>query len=189
MRPRKIQQKINSKPVQFQSNFKSFFNLENKYIWISFGILYFITILIYRRVAGYGLLLGWDDMDYVTKNTDIQSLNWTSVKNIFSGFYEGNYQPLTILFYAIQYWAGNGSSVVFHSTNILFHLLNTFLVYVFIRKLSPKNSIVAFITAALFAVHPMHVESVAWVSEFKDVLYAFFFLLGLVEYLKFVDSC
>jgi len=93
-----------------------------------------------------------------------------------------------MLLYAFEYKTGNGSSGIFHFVNILIHLCNTYLVFVFISKISPKNVWVALITAAFFAVHPMHVESVAWVAERKDVLYTFFFLFSLIMYTKYLTS-
>jgi tetratricopeptide (TPR) repeat protein len=93
-----------------------------------------------------------------------------------------------MLFYAVEYKIGGGNASLFHFSNILLHLLNTCLVFILIRKISPKNSIVALITAAFFAVHPMHVESVAWVSERKDVLYSFFFLVSLIMYTRYLAS-
>ena len=83
---------------------------------------------------------------------------------------------------------GNGSPAVFHGLNIAIHLINSYLVFVLICKLSPKNSVVALITAAFFVIHPMHIESVAWISELKDVLYSFFFLLGLIQYCRYLTK-
>lgn len=77
---------------------------------------------------------------------------------------------------------------VFHTGNLLLHVANTFLTYIFIKKLSNDNTTVALWVAALFGLHPLHVESVAWISERKDVLYAFFYLLALIQYLNFKKS-
>lgn len=94
-----------------------------------------------------------------------------------------NYHPLTILSYAIEYHFVQLNPKLYHVTNIIIHLLNTVLVFWFILLLSKKNN-VAFITALLFGIHPMHVESVAWISERKDVLYAFFYLGAMIAYIK-----
>jgi Flp pilus assembly protein TadD len=67
--------------------------------------------------------------------------------------------------------------------NVILHILNTLLVFILIFLLCKKNILISFLVAAVFGVHPMHVESVAWISERKDVLYTFFFLLGLIAYL------
>jgi len=76
---------------------------------------------------------------------------------------------------------------VYHTTNIILHLINVLLVFLFIRMLSRKNPI-AFITALLFAIHPMHVESVAWVAERKDLLYVLFELCALIAYLHYIGD-
>jgi hypothetical protein len=90
--------------------------------------------------------------------------------------------------YAFEYKLAGNSPGFYHFNNILLHILNTYLVFVLVRKISPKNVIVALTTAAFFAVHPMHVESVVWVSERKDVLYSFFFLISLILYTNYLKS-
>ena len=74
-----------------------------------------------------------------------------------------------------------------HFTNLLFHLANTVLVFLLLRRLTAANWRSAFV-AALFALHPLHVESVAWISERKDVLSTFFGLLSLIAYARYVTS-
>ena len=77
----------------------------------------------------------------------------------------------------------------YHLGNLIIHLINTLLVFFFVRQLAPKSLVfVPFFTALVFGIHPMHVESVAWISERKDVLYVLFFLLGLITYLKFLGN-
>jgi tetratricopeptide (TPR) repeat protein len=80
------------------------------------------------------------------------------------------------------------SASVFHRTNLLLHLFNVLLVFGFIYLLAGKNTVSASVVAVLFAIHPMHVESVAWIAERKDVLYTFFFLAGLISYLKYLEK-
>ena len=157
----------------------------NKAFWL-LGLSLFVTALVYAKVIDFTFLTTWDDFDYITDNPDIQTLNFVNLGKLFSGFYAGNYQPLTMFIYALEYYIGNGSPAIFHALNIVIHLVNSYLVFVLIRKLAPQNSTVALITAAFFAIHPMHIESVAWISELKDVLYAFFFLLGLIFYANYL---
>ena len=95
-----------------------------------------------------------------------------------------NYHPLTVLSDAIEYKFFGLNPFIYHFDNLLLHLINTFLVFVFIHKLSSRL-LVAFVTSLLFGIHPLHVESVTWVSERKDVLYALFFLLALVSWLNY----
>ena len=163
-------------------------NKQNKWIWFALAVIFLTTFAIYFKAIKFDLLNLWDDNIYVTNNADIKNLFWTNIKLFFTNFYAGNYQPITILMYAIEYKLVGNSSSLYHLNNIILHILNTFLVFVLIRKISPKNVTVALITAAFFAVHPMHVESVAWVAERKDVLYSFFFLLSLIIYTRYLKS-
>ncbi len=140
----------------------------------------------------------WDDQAYVLHNPLIKQLSWHTVKEIFVSqdlhkrYWMGNYHPLTMLSLNLTYQYahtpdGKPIAWLFILTNILLHLLNTFLVYVFVLKLS-KSETLAFVVALLFGVHTLHVESVAWIAERKDVLYTLFFLWSLIEYLNFVDT-
>ncbi len=126
----------------------------------------------------------WDDYYYLSINPLIKSLSWHNIKEMFSTPYLANYQPLTIISYAFEYQFFKLTTWVYHFDNIIIHLLNTALLFWFVNKLTSKLP-VAFITALLFGIHPLHVESVTWVSERKDVLYAFFFILGMMTYLKY----
>jgi len=130
--------------------------------------------------------VNWDDQQYVYENPLITS--FSNLSELLFTPVQGNMHPLTMLSLAINYSISGFDAWSYHLFNLLFHLANTLLVYFFARKLSNGNSIISITTAMLFGLHPMHVESVAWVSERKDVLYAFFFLLGLISYLKYVDT-
>jgi hypothetical protein len=76
----------------------------------------------------------------------------------------------------------------YHLFNLLFHLVNCYLVYRLAFLLSKNNSLIALVTSLLFAIHPLHVESVAWISERKDVLYGLFFIAGHIAYTKYIDT-
>jgi len=128
----------------------------------------------------------WDDYYYLSVDPLIKSLSWSNIKTIFTVPYLANYQPLTILSYALEYHFCKLTPWPYHFNNIIIHILNTALLFWFIQKLTSKTP-VAFITALLFGIHPLHVESVTWVSERKDVLYAFLFILGLMSYLRFKE--
>jgi len=123
----------------------------------------------------------WDDDVYVTNNQAIKSFSWENAATIFTSFYAGNYQPLTILSYFLDYHLCKLNPFGYHLTNLILHLLNCLLVFwlIFIFSDSPQ---VSFITAILFAIHPLRVESIAWISERKDVLYAFFYLGAMISY-------
>ena len=124
--------------------------------------------------------VNWDDDSYVVNNTSISSVSAANLQSIFSSFFVGHYQPLTILSYALDHHFYKLNPLGYHLTNLILHLLNSLLVLYLIYLLS-GNIGVSFITAILFGIHPLHVESVAWVSERKDVLYSFFFLSSCIR--------
>jgi len=139
----------------------------------------------------------WDDNIYILNNPFIFSLGIKNIADIFTSFFMANYHPLTMLSYAMEYAVTGESPFLYHFTNVIFHLLNTTLVFIFVRKLflmldrpilKNANLYIPVISALLFGLHPLHVESVSWVSERKDVLYTFFFLLASIKYLQFVSS-
>jgi protein O-mannosyl-transferase len=143
--------------------------------------LLIVTYLVFSNSL-HGKFLSWDDNVYVTGNKDIHGLGLSNLKMFFSNYYCGNFQPLTIFSYALEYAvAGTRSTFLYHFDNLLLHLINVLLVF-FLIRLFIKNSWVAALTALLFAIHPLRVESVSWISERKDVLYACFFLLSLISY-------
>jgi tetratricopeptide (TPR) repeat protein len=146
-----------------------------------FYILLILTFLLFFQSLFNGFIEFWDDDIYVTQNEDLKNGN---IKALVTQFYSGHYHPLTMLFYYIDHSIFGMSATGFHFTNLLLHILNVFLVYIFIRHLT-KNFNIAFFVAALFAIHPMTAESVCWISERKNLLYAMFFLLGLIQYMKY----
>lgn len=138
----------------------------------------------------------WDDPGYVldqplVKNYDSKAFRtlWKPETDVML-----NYHPLTMMTLAWNYKQGfdekSGKLDVgpFAVTNLFLHLCNTILVFLFIWMLSGGKLWASAITALLFGIHPMHVESVAWISERKDVLYCFFFLLSGIAYLKYTEA-
>ena len=154
--------------------------------WVIAGVLIF-TALIYIKALFNGFVDSWDDAKYLMENPFIKDFSLNGIKVIFSTFYLSNYHPLTTLTYLFEYKFYGFNPLPYHLDNVLLHLLNTWLVYKFIAQLSQKK-ITALVVSLLFALHPMHVESVAWVSERKDVLYTLFFLLSLIAYLAYLKS-
>jgi len=156
-----------------------------KDVFLLTGLL-LLTFLIYFNTLK-SEFTNYDDDTHITKNEDIKSLNSEHVKKIFSSNYVGMYQPFTTLSFAVEYKLFRFNPLFYHLDNLLLHLLNTLLVFWLIYNLTKRRE-AAFIVALIFAVHPMHVESVAWITERKDVLYAFFYLLSLIFYLKFINK-
>jgi protein O-mannosyl-transferase len=145
------------------------------------GAILLFTLLLYIHSLQNGFV-DWDDPDYLRDNMAVHQLGWEQLKTIFSSFYSGNYHPLTTLSYALEYSvSGYHSATLYHFNNLLLHLVNVALVFWLIRLIS-QNGLIAGVVAFLFGIHPMHVESVAWISERKDVLYGAFFLAGLISW-------
>lgn len=148
-------------------------------------------------------ITNWDDDKYIIENPLIKDFDGNTISKMFySGttkelYWMGNYHPLTMLTLNINYQMLSESDIdedgnvtnpfIFQLTNILFHLINTVLVFLVVYILF-KNFPIAFITALFFGVHTLHVESVTWISERKDVLYTMFFLFSLLFYSKYTEK-
>ena len=127
----------------------------------------------------------WDDEFYVINNQLLRGPDWTG---IFTTPVVSNYHPLTIISLAINFAISGTDPSSYMVFNLLLHLANTALVFYFILQISAGKTYVAAFTALIFGIHPMHVESVAWVSERKDLLYTLFFLLSLIQYWRFLQT-
>jgi tetratricopeptide (TPR) repeat protein len=138
----------------------------------------------------------WDDGTYVTEDPMIWKLDGHALREIFTTPVSLNYHPLTMLSLAIDYRLGKLDPYYYHLNNVLIHILNVLLLFIFIqmfvREMNQRGAAenfrpdpfnIALIVSGFFAIHPMRVESVTWVAERKDVLYVFFFLLSLIYYL------
>jgi hypothetical protein len=126
--------------------------------------------------------LNWDDPVYILKNPWIQSLTWQNVRAIFTQAYFLNYLPLHLLSYMLDHALWGLKPGGYHLSSVLIHGLNSVLCLVVVRRLSGSFA-AGWIAALLFAVHPAHVEAVAWVSSRKEVLSTTFMLLSLWAYL------
>jgi Flp pilus assembly protein TadD len=153
---------------------------------IVYLLLILVTTFIVYAPARNAKLTNWDDDKYIVNNIDITSFKKYKSR-LLKNEYQGNYHPLTMLSYAYDYSIGKLNPKVYHRTNIILHLINAALVFWMIILLT-KNPESAFICGMLFGVHPLQVESVAWVSERKNVLYAMFFLLSIIAYIKYLKE-
>ncbi len=158
----------------------------NRPAWLSVAVISIVTFITFSPCL-QNSFTNVDDDVYVLNNPLV--INKTvPVKEIFVTPVSLNYHPLTILSLALNYQAGKLDPAWYHFINVLFHILNTVLVFFFIFLLTRRNLLMASIVALFFGIHPMHVESVAWVSERKDMLYVFFFMAGLITYLRYRDN-
>ncbi|HET9950803.1 MAG TPA: tetratricopeptide repeat protein [Candidatus Eisenbacteria bacterium] len=152
--------------------------------WLWLAAILAVTFVVYLPALD-NEFTNWDDNTYVTDNQLIASPDFAT---ILLTPIAGNLHPLTVWSLALNYRISGLQPASYHWLNLLLHLANTALVFVFVRRLSKGRFWTTAATALFFGIHPMHVESVAWVAERKDVLYAFFFLLGLTFYLRYLDS-
>lgn len=156
----------------------------NSYTLILTAILVF-TFILYLRTFNHSFLYGWDDGEYIGHST-IQNLNFENTGKYFSTFYLGMYQPIPVLAFAVNYYFSGTNPLPYHLFNLLIHLLNVVLVFVFVKKLT--GSIYSgLLAAALLAIHPMNVESIAWLSARSTGLFTMFYLLALLAYLRHLN--
>ncbi|MEO8147003.1 MAG: tetratricopeptide repeat protein [Bacteroidia bacterium] len=130
-------------------------------------------------------LTNWDDPSYLPENPLIRTLDGASIKRIFTENYFGNYQPLHILSYAIEYHFYGLNPKGYHTTSVIMFVMACALVYWFILLLS-NNKIIAAITTSLYGLNAMRVESVAWAAERKDLMYLVFLVASLIAYLYYI---
>lgn len=152
-------------------------------IIISCVILIILGLFSYRQSLNNGFT-NWDDDVMLLQNPLVHSLSSGNIAKIFTEIQNNMYHPLVTLSYAIEYSFAGEKPYTYHFTNLALHILSSILVFFIFYRLS-GNNIIALITSALFAVHPLHVESVAWITERKDMLFSFFFLSALLFYLYY----
>ncbi len=178
-------------------------SVNQRWLWTMALIPVFLTLLFYFPVLR-NEFSNWDDAEIITENLHIRSLNFANLSWMFSDLRSGNWMPLTWLSFALDYRWGGLNPMAYHLDNLLMHALNTLLVFFLgFRLLNLATSkmsqsglafsgngevTAAFLAALIFGLHPIHVESVAWATERKDVLYGLFFLLSLLTYLDYVSS-
>ncbi|MBI5749246.1 MAG: tetratricopeptide repeat protein, partial [Nitrospinae bacterium] len=164
-------------------------NFFNKYLIVAAILIAGITFLLYLP-ALQNNFVNWDDNINVYENINIRSIDIAFLKWVFSSEFPGLWHPFTMFSFAIDYALWGLNPLGFHLTNILLHTINTTLVFFVVARLirvsSKQNSLIAAaVTALLFGIHPLHVESVAWITERKGILCTFFYLLTLLSYFKY----
>lgn len=152
-----------------------------KYIVPLFIII--ATLIIYNPSLKYQILNGWDDTEYLN-DPSVQDQN---LAEIFSNYYLGMYQPISVFTIAVNYGSSELNAGPYHATNLFLHILNIFLVWLFIFRLG-KKKVIAGIVAFLFALHPMNIEPVVWLSARSTLLMTTFYMAGLLVYLKYTEN-
>jgi hypothetical protein len=156
-----------------------------KYTWALGLLLVVATVALYSPVRGHPFV-NYDDNVYVTENAQVKSgLNWDTVQWAFTTSEAGNWHPVTWLSHAFDYQLFQAEPAGHHNTNLLLHVLNVLLLFWVMRQATGFTGR-SWMVAALFALHPINVESVAWISERKNLLSMLFFLLALGAYRWYV---
>jgi tetratricopeptide (TPR) repeat protein len=139
------------------------------------------------RVLG-NQFTNWDDDLYVTENLLIQQASLQNLLRVATTLVAFNYHPLTVWSLQLNHALAGLTPWSYFATNVALHLANTVLVFHLLLVLGRVTRVAGMLGAALFAIHPMHVESVAWIAERKDVLCGFFLLAALAAYTRFVRA-
>jgi Tfp pilus assembly protein PilF len=144
------------------------------------------TFFVYWQVRNFSFV-NYDDHQYVTENRNVQDgLTLKSIAWAFTTVHMSNWHPLTWLSHMLDYQLYGMNPGKHHLTNVLFHILNTLLLFLVFRRMTGELWKSGFV-AALFALHPLHAESVAWIAERKDVLSTFFWMLTMWCYALYVE--
>ncbi|MBN2214123.1 MAG: tetratricopeptide repeat protein [Bacteroidales bacterium] len=172
-------------------NFQSAFRNAGVLKWLQSnclltGLVVILTFAAYSSAINNDFT-NWDDNVYILNNKHIRDFSWESVNHIVTKRTGLGGTKLTLLSFMIDYRLWKLNPVPYHIENIIWHIINALLLFFLILRLTSNRNI-AFVVAILFALHPMHIESVAWVSERKDVLYTFFLFLCLHAYLYYINT-
>ena len=164
------------------------YNIPDRHLKLIISLFLILAIIIaYGQVRNFDFV-DFDDGSYITKNIHVQKgLTIESLIWPFTTFHSANWHPITWLSHMLDYELYGLSPMGHHWTNVQFHIANTLLLFFILFKMTGAIWRSAFV-AALFALHPLHVESVAWVSERKDVLSTFFWLLTMLAYCRYVEK-
>ncbi len=158
--------------------------------------LVLIVIAVFISIVGHRFLYQWDDHWVVFNRYTSLGLNPRNLWNVLTEFYRGQYAPFNELSYILIHSVFGYSSVAFHVASILWHVANTVLLFLVLNRLlkmiqgnpllgQSKN--IAWVCTLLWAVHPVNVEPVAWVSASKILVYAFYYLAALLLYLYYIE--
>lgn len=144
-------------------------------------ILSVLVVVVYLKLFSASFI-SWDDGDVLLNNKDVHSFDF---KAFFTNYYVGNYAPIAMISFAIDWLIFKGNATGHHAMSLLFHIVNSVLVY-YLATLLLKDKLKSLLCAVVFCFHPLQVETVAWVSAKNNLVYSVFFLSGLICYAKFI---
>ncbi|MCE5324467.1 tetratricopeptide repeat protein [bacterium] len=149
-------------------------------------LLTIVTGAVYWQLTGSKFVI-YDDPVFVTENQHINGLTYKNILWAVTGTVNGNWQPAIWLTYMLDYQLFGLDPGAFHFTNLILHIANALLLLILLHRMTGSLWKSAFV-AAIFALHPLHVESVAWISERKDVLSTLFWLLTTLAYIRYAEK-
>jgi len=155
-------------------------------IGLSLLFISLFTFLVFSNTLDNGFV-NYDDNRLVYNNNLIKNISWEKAKEIFTYFTASQYCPLVLFSHTLEYAIAGLNPSIYHVNNLILHIFNCLLFFWLIYLLSRSIS-ASTIGAFLFGIHPLHVESVAWIAERRDPLSTFFFLGALIAYFFYVDS-
>lgn len=155
-----------------------------KYHAVPIIVLSVISFIVYASSLNHSFLLNWDDDLYVVHNDTVQGMSMEHMKEALTRFYGGNFAPVQIVSYMIDYslWGLRPGGFIF--TNVLIHCMNGILFYLLLFRMTRRRAL-GFLAAFVFLFHPVQVESVAWISQRKNLLAMFFSLAAFHLYISF----
>jgi Tfp pilus assembly protein PilF len=164
------------------------YNIPDRHLKIMISLLLILSIIIaYGQVKNFDFI-GYDDQEYITENSQVQEgITVDGIIWAFTSFHSANWHPLTWLSHMLDCELYRLNPMGHHLTNLIIHMANSILLFLVFKLMTGAVWRSAFV-AAIFAIHPLHVESVAWISERKDVLSTFFGLLMICAYYRYIKT-
>ena len=163
-------------------------NRGSRNLFLVAAVLSLVTLAAYWRLPANGFIVRYDDGAYVTQNPHVQAgLTGQTIRWAFTSVWSGNWHPLTWISHMVDCRLFGLNPLGHHLVNLLLHICNTILLLLVFTRMTGSLWRSAFV-AAVFAIHPLHVESVAWVAERKDVLSTFFWMLTMGAYVLYSEK-
>jgi len=168
-----------------------------KLMKFSLPILVLVPIIVFFPTFSNDFQRGWDDNWMLLESPFVLSHQWDYILSNFMDFCDVHYSPVNTLFYILIYELFGFNPVAFHTFFLVLHIVNVVLVYYIVQNIiqtaKPQFSIVrlqryGFFVALIFAIHPLQVESIAWISASKVVIYTFFMLTAMWCYMQYIKG-
>jgi protein O-mannosyl-transferase len=151
------------------------------------ALLVLLVLAVYGRILGHEFITTWDDSSYILENPTVRGFTLEHLHQAFSSFYVGNYAPLQMISYMLDYTLWGLNPAGFAAGNLALHAANGVLLLVLLQRVGFGRG-AALAAAAIFLVHPVQVESVAWFSQRKNLLAMTFFLGSFLQYLRWREE-